>query len=58
MVFRQEYMAEFLEDSAGAFRGVEYCLLDFLPTPTGPKRSMDWDDAISSGQVENSGGCL
>ena len=35
-IFRQEYMAEFLEDSAGAFRGVEYCLLDFLPIPTGP----------------------
>ena len=25
-VFRQEYMAEFLEDSAGAFRGIEQCL--------------------------------
>ena len=35
-IFRQEYMAEFLEDSAGAFRGIEYCLLDFLPIPTGP----------------------
>ena len=26
-VFRQEYMAEFLEDSAGVFRNVEACLL-------------------------------
>ena len=26
-VFRQEYMAEFLEDSAGVFRGVDGCLL-------------------------------
>ncbi len=25
-VFRQEYMAEFLEDSAGVFRGIEGCL--------------------------------
>lgn len=27
-VFRQEYMAEFLEDSAGVFRGIERCLVD------------------------------
>ncbi len=27
-VFRQEYMAEFLEDSAGVFRGIEACLFD------------------------------
>lgn len=26
-VFRQEYMAEFLEDSAGVFRGVDGCLM-------------------------------
>jgi len=26
-VFRQEYMAEFLEDSAGVFRGVDGCLV-------------------------------
>ncbi len=26
-VFRQEYMAEFLEDSAGVFRGVDACLV-------------------------------
>ena len=26
-VFRQEYMAEFLEDSAGVFRGVDGCLI-------------------------------
>jgi hypothetical protein len=28
IVFRQEYMAEFLEDSAGVFRGVEACTVD------------------------------
>jgi hypothetical protein len=27
-VFRQEYMAEFLEDSAGVFRGIDGCLFD------------------------------
>ncbi len=27
-VFRQEYMAEFLEDSAGVFRGIDACLFD------------------------------
>ena len=27
-VFRQEYMAEFLEDNAGVFRGVDHCLCD------------------------------
>ncbi len=27
-VFRQEYMAEFLEDSAGVFRGIEGCLFE------------------------------
>ena len=27
-VFRQEYMAEFLEDSAGVFRGIDACLID------------------------------
>lgn len=27
-VFKQEYMAEFLEDGAGVFRGVDGCLLD------------------------------
>ena len=26
-VFRQEYMAEFLEDSAGVFRGIDACLI-------------------------------
>ncbi len=29
-VFRQEYMAEFLEDSAGVFRGVDGCLAKTL----------------------------
>ncbi len=27
-VFRQEYLAEFLEDSAGVFRGIDACLFD------------------------------
>jgi len=27
-VFRQEYMAEFLEDSAGVFRGIDGCLIE------------------------------
>jgi hypothetical protein len=27
-VFRQEYMAEFMEDSAGVFRGVDACLIE------------------------------
>jgi hypothetical protein len=27
-VFRQEYMAEFMEDSAGVFRGIDACLYD------------------------------
>ena len=30
-VFRQEYMAEFLEDSAGVFRGIDKCLFDKRP---------------------------
>jgi hypothetical protein len=38
-VFRQEYMAEFLEDSAGVFRGVDACLVeDCPPTPDGLRR--------------------
>jgi hypothetical protein len=35
-IFRQEYMAEFLDDSAGVFRGIDGCLLDKTPTPAGP----------------------
>ncbi len=34
-VFRQEYEAEFLEDSAGVFRNVDACLLDQIPVPKG-----------------------
>jgi phage FluMu gp28-like protein len=33
-VFRQEYMAEFLEDSAGVFRNVDACLLGGTPKRT------------------------
>jgi len=38
-VFRQEYMAEFLEDSAGVFRGVDGCLMPegaVARVPAGP----------------------
>lgn len=35
-VFRQEYMAEFLEDSAGVFRGVEKCLTEGAEKRCGP----------------------
>ncbi len=34
-IFRQEYEAEFLEDSAGVFRGVEECLYDGEATRAG-----------------------
>jgi phage FluMu gp28-like protein len=34
-VFRQEYEAEFLEDSAGVFHNIEGCLIDKAPQPTG-----------------------
>jgi hypothetical protein len=34
-IFRQEYKAEFLEDSAGVFRNLDACLLDHVPAPTG-----------------------
>ena len=29
-----------------------------MPMPTGPNRLMNWEDAVSFGAVENSGGCL
>ena len=32
-VFRQEYEAEFLEDSAGVFHNIEACLVDKAPQP-------------------------
>ncbi len=34
-IFRQEYEAQFLEDSAGVFRNLEACLLPEIPKPTG-----------------------
>jgi hypothetical protein len=34
-VFRQEYEAEFLEDSAGVFHNLEACLLPSVPAPMG-----------------------
>ena len=45
-VFKQEYMAEFLEDSAGAFRGIEACLLpDDAPLPARPLLGVGCDIA-------------
>jgi hypothetical protein len=45
-VFKQEYMAEFLEDSAGAFRGIEACLLpDDAPLPARPMIGVGCDIA-------------
>jgi len=38
-VFRQEYMAEFLEDSAGVFRNVDACLLPPEPRTLNPRYS-------------------
>ena len=35
-VFKQEYEAQFLEDSAGVFRGIDACLVDAAPSATGP----------------------
>jgi hypothetical protein len=37
-VFRQEYEAEFLEDSAGVFHNVDACLLDHVPEAEGRHR--------------------
>lgn len=34
-IFRQEYLAEFLEDSAGVFRSLDRCLLHETPKRTG-----------------------
>jgi hypothetical protein len=34
-IFKQEYEAQFLEDSAGVFRNLEACLLPEIPKPTG-----------------------
>ncbi len=34
-IFRQEYEAQFLEDSAGVFRNIEACLLSATPAQTG-----------------------
>ena len=39
-VFRQEYMAEFLEDSAGVFRGIDACLFD-ASSEVGGQRTED-----------------
>jgi len=39
-VFRQEYMAEFLEDSAGVFRGVDGCLVADTADTTGNRRNV------------------
>ena len=43
-VFQQEYLAEFLEDSAGVFRGIKDCISGVLepPSPTG-RYVIGWD---------------
>ena len=44
-VFRQEYEAEFLEDSAGVFRGIDRCLI--------PWELLTTDDAASGGELNH-----
>jgi len=45
-VFRQEYEAEFLEDSAGVFRGIMNCVKgDFEQPKTGASYILGWDIA-------------
>ena len=39
-VFRQEYMAEFMEDSAGVFRNVDACLVDEIEVRPGKVRDV------------------
>jgi hypothetical protein len=55
-IFRQEYEAAFLEDSAGAFRGIEACLLPEGAPPAAPRsvaigldlaKYTDWTVAIA-----------
>ncbi len=55
-IFRQEYEAAFLEDSAGAFRGIEACLLPDGAPPAAPRsvgigldlaKYTDWTVAIA-----------
>jgi hypothetical protein len=48
-VFQQEYMAEFLEDSAGVFRNIDACLiLEGPPSPDGLRRD-DYHRAVVIG---------
>ena len=45
-VFRQEYEAEFLEDSAGVFRGIKHCIKGELEPPHGKGwYVLGWDPA-------------
>lgn len=48
-VFRQEYLAEFLEDGAGVFRGIRNCIKGELEPPrTGGDYVIGWDVAKHS----------
>jgi hypothetical protein len=62
-VFKQEYEAQFLEDSAGVFRNIEACLLDAVPQPTGDiaigcdlAKHTDWTVLIAMDR--NTGACV
>lgn len=62
-IFRQEYEAQFLEDSAGVFHNLEGCLVDVAPTPTGDitigcdlAKHTDWTVLIAADR--KTGACL
>ena len=62
-IFRQEYEAQFLEDSAGVFRNIEACLLDAVPQATGDiaigcdlAKHTDWTVLIAMDR--NTGTCV
>lgn len=43
-IFRQEYLAEFLEDSSGVFKGIRKCIMGELEPPKpGHKYILGWD---------------
>lgn len=50
--FRQEYLAEFLEDAGGVFRGVSGCV-DPSPLPAGPERGATYIGAIDWGRTDD-----
>ncbi len=49
-VFRQEYMAEFLEDSAGVFRGIDACLFDADAIGNGQSAIGNGDRSLTEAQ--------